>query len=77
MKAVEINEAKTHFSELVEASRAGQTIVITRNGEPVAQIVPGPAREGKPREAMDRMLSTRAKLEGTTTKSLIEEGRRH
>jgi antitoxin (DNA-binding transcriptional repressor) of toxin-antitoxin stability system len=76
MKAGEINEAKTHFSELV-AARAGQTIVITRNGEPVAQIVPGPAREGKPREAMDRILSTRAKLEGTDTKTLIEEGRRH
>ncbi|HEY1656619.1 MAG TPA: type II toxin-antitoxin system prevent-host-death family antitoxin [Candidatus Tumulicola sp.] len=76
MKTVGIFEAKTHFSALIEEARDGRTITITRNGEPVAQIVPVPARETEAREAMDRILSTRAKLKGHTIRELIDEGRR-
>jgi prevent-host-death family protein len=77
MKTVGIFEAKTHFSALVDEARSGHTIVITRNGEPVAQMVPMPSRDADVRGAMDRILSTHAKLKGISTKSLVEEGRRH
>jgi prevent-host-death family protein len=36
---VNIHEAKTHFSKLVERAEAGEEIVIARNGRPVAKLV--------------------------------------
>lgn len=77
MKTVGVFEAKTHFSALIEQAREGQTFTITRNGEPVAQIVPVPGRDDQAREAMERILSTRAKLKGPTIRELIDEGRRY
>jgi prevent-host-death family protein len=76
VKTVGVFEAKTHFSALVEAVRDGQTIVITRNGEPVAQMVPFVTQNQDALEAMDRILSTRGKLKGLTVRELIDEGRR-
>ena len=40
MKPVNIHEAKTHFSRLVERVEAGEEIVIARAGKPVARLVP-------------------------------------
>jgi prevent-host-death family protein len=40
MAQVGMHEAKTTLSKLVERARAGEEIVIARNGEPVAQLVP-------------------------------------
>ena len=37
---VNIHEAKTHFSRLVERARAGEEIVIAKAGTPVARLVP-------------------------------------
>jgi prevent-host-death family protein len=42
--AVNIHEAKTHFSRLVERVEAGEEIVIARAGRPVARLVPLLAR---------------------------------
>jgi prevent-host-death family protein len=35
-----IHEAKTHFSKLVERAEAGEEIVIARAGKPAARLVP-------------------------------------
>jgi antitoxin (DNA-binding transcriptional repressor) of toxin-antitoxin stability system len=35
-----MHEAKTKLSQLVERAEAGEEIVISRNGEPVARLVP-------------------------------------
>lgn len=40
MKQVNIYEAKTQLSRLVDEAEAGAEIVIARNGRPVARIVP-------------------------------------
>jgi prevent-host-death family protein len=45
---VNIHEAKTHLSRLVERVEAGEEIVIARAGRPVARLVPFRART-KPR----------------------------
>jgi prevent-host-death family protein len=37
---VNIHEAKTHLSRLIERVEAGQEIVIARAGRPVARLVP-------------------------------------
>jgi prevent-host-death family protein len=47
---VNMHEAKTHLSRLVERAEAGEEIVIGRAGKPVAKLVPyqpeRPARRG-------------------------------
>jgi len=47
MAQVNVHEAKTQLSRLLARVEAGEEIVIARNGEPVARLVPvstGPAR---------------------------------
>jgi len=39
-RTVNIHEAKTHLSRLLEEVRAGGTVVIAKNGQPVAELVP-------------------------------------
>ena len=40
MDRVNIHDAKTHLSKLVERVEAGEEIVIARGGRPVARLVP-------------------------------------
>jgi prevent-host-death family protein len=39
---VSVAEAKNHLSELLRSMEEGEQVVITRNGKPVAQLVPPP-----------------------------------
>lgn len=40
MRTVNIHAAKTHLSRLVEEAAAGEEIVITKYGKPVARLCP-------------------------------------
>jgi prevent-host-death family protein len=40
MKTVNIHEAKTHLSRLIEEVAAGGEVIIARNGKPVARLLP-------------------------------------
>lgn len=40
MKSVNIHEAKTHLSRLVERVQAGEEIIIAKAGRPAARLVP-------------------------------------
>lgn len=42
MKTATVANAKSHFSALLADVEAGQEIVITRRGRPVARLVPEP-----------------------------------
>jgi len=42
--AVNIHEAKTHFSKLIERVLEGEEITIAKAGRPVARLVPTTAR---------------------------------
>lgn len=50
MAAVNVHEAKTHLSRLLERVQAGEEIVIARSGKPIARLVPleprGPRQPG-------------------------------
>jgi prevent-host-death family protein len=46
MQAVNIHEAKTHLSRLVEQAANGEEIIIAKAGRPMARLVP--LAEGKP-----------------------------
>ena len=39
MDPVSVYDAKTHLSRLLDAVEAGEEVVITRNGHPVARLV--------------------------------------
>ena len=40
MNAINIHEAKTHLSRLVEQVERGESVVIARSGRPVARLAP-------------------------------------
>ena len=40
MHQVSVHEAKTHLSRLLRKATAGEEVVITRSGRPVARLVP-------------------------------------
>ena len=45
MKTVNIHEAKTHLSRLIEAATAGEDVVIAKTGKPLVRLVPIASRE--------------------------------
>jgi prevent-host-death family protein len=49
MKKVNIHEAKTHLSRYLEEVEHGETILLCRRNQPVAEIRPLPAQRNKPR----------------------------
>lgn len=85
MKSVGIFDAKTHLSELVAEAERGETIVITRKGEPVAELGPLKARvdaRERARRAYELITSVAnaVRERGSTAtqeeiKSWINEGR--
>jgi prevent-host-death family protein len=39
-RVVNVHEAKTHFSRLIDAAHAGETILLAKGGKPWARLVP-------------------------------------
>lgn len=58
MGAVNLADAKAHLSELVSKAEAGEEIIITRRGQPVARLVPVAA----PKKALRSLADFRATL---------------
>jgi prevent-host-death family protein len=44
---VNIADARNHLTRLIRAVEAGEQVVITRNGKPVAQLAPPPPERRK------------------------------
>jgi prevent-host-death family protein len=40
MESVNIHEAKTHLSHLLERVQAGESVIICKAGKPIARLVP-------------------------------------
>ncbi|WP_216915010.1 MULTISPECIES: type II toxin-antitoxin system prevent-host-death family antitoxin [unclassified Synechococcus] len=79
MKTVGAFEAKTHLSSLLEEVSAGEEILITRHGKPLARLVPVNAHGRERRiEAIERLRSfaTGRRLNGLSIHELRDEGRR-
>jgi prevent-host-death family protein len=39
MPIINVDEAKSQLSQLVEAAERGESVIIARNGKPVAQLI--------------------------------------
>ena len=49
MKSVNIHEAKTHLSRLVEAAARGEAFIIAKAGKPMVKVVPlAPTEPSRP-----------------------------
>jgi prevent-host-death family protein len=42
MREMTVREANQNFSQVIAAAERGETIVVTKNGKPVAKITPQP-----------------------------------
>jgi prevent-host-death family protein len=40
MRTVNVHEAKTQFSRLIDAAHAGETILVAKDGKPWARLMP-------------------------------------
>jgi prevent-host-death family protein len=79
MRAIGVYEAKTRLPKLLDDVEQGESVTITRHGRPVAMLVPLPAsRESRAREAAAKIRLLRAgnRLDGVTSRELVDEGRR-
>jgi len=79
MRSVGAYEAKTHLSQLIEEVSRGEQVAITRNGTPVALLVPVPSKQRLDvREVIRQLREFRhgITLGGLSTREMIEEGRR-
>jgi prevent-host-death family protein len=43
MREMTVREANQNFSQVIAAAERGETVIITKNGVPVAKIAPQPA----------------------------------
>ena len=58
MRQVTVAEAKTQLSSLLDAVEAGQAVVITRRGKPIAELVP----RSSVRDLLPQLAALRASL---------------
>jgi prevent-host-death family protein len=77
MKTVGAFEGKTHFSRLLAEVEAGESIIITKNGRPVARLEPivPDTQALTPEDAFAALLALDKPL-GIDLRTLIDEGRR-
>jgi prevent-host-death family protein len=60
-REVPVKEAKAKLTELLRAAEAGERIVLTRHGKPVADLVPHQAvKEEKPLSVLERVAAWHA-----------------
>jgi len=79
MTTVGTFEAKTHLSSLLDRVAAGEDVVITRHGKPIARLVRIDAFDrARADAAFDELKRLRANttLAGLSWKALRDEGRR-
>jgi prevent-host-death family protein len=83
MYAVGTYHAKTHLTDLLARVEAGEEVVITRHGRPVARLVPMRETGSAPVDdvveefrKLRQSVSSRGGMKGVSVRDLIHEGRR-
>lgn len=55
MRTINIHEAKTHLSRLVEQAADGESFIIAKAGKPMVKVVPLDTAESKPHRRLGFM----------------------
>jgi len=72
MSQVNIHQAKTHLSRLVERAAGGEEIVIAKSGKPVARLVPyAPKRAARRPGAMRGKIRVKKNFDEPLPKELL------
>ena len=70
MSSVNLAVAKAHLSELISRVEAGEEVVITRHGRPVARVIPAtPVKQPVP---LERLAALRKSLPPRKGSSAVE-----
>ena len=80
MRQVGTFEAKNKLSALLDLVQAGEEIEITRNGKPIARLVPAKGRDvekAKEAAAALRAIRAQARTGPESLKELVTAGRRY
>jgi len=74
MGKINVHDAKTHFSRILNRVQSGEEIIIAKAGKPVARIVPLTAKAGKrtPGSAKGRIVIVKGFFEPLPNKVLEE-----
>jgi prevent-host-death family protein len=79
MKTIAASEAETRFGALLQDVEKGETVIVTRDGQPVARVSPVGKEHPGVAEAIETLRRYRREhrqaLEGMSIRELIEEGR--
>ena len=72
-------DAKTHFSEIIQKANQGEEYLITKQGKPMARILPPDIEKDKVLKSIETILNLRKKykMSQKEIKELINEGRRY
>ena len=74
MRMVNVHEAKTTLSKILEEVERGETVIIARNGEPVAEL--RSVKKPNLAESVEKLRSEIGlRTAGISIRELIEEGR--
>ncbi len=80
METIQASEAKTQFLRILSDVEQGQSVVITKRGQPVARIIPEPdAQRERARRAFAGIRALRKLNSPVTVEELLsarDEGRR-
>jgi len=74
MRVVNVHEAKSTLSKLLEEVERGETVIIARNGEPVAELSAVVKRTMASGVAAFR-AQHRINIKGLSVREMIDEGR--
>lgn len=79
MRTIEAEEAQTRFAEVLNEVENGETVIVTRDGQPVARVSPARQAIDDAAAAMEEThrlrRDYRPMLDGITLRELIEHGR--
>jgi prevent-host-death family protein len=65
------SEARTRLANLIRAVERGDTVIITRHGKPVAQLVPTKDERARVAEAMESIRRLRRQLPKVSVDEII------
>jgi prevent-host-death family protein len=73
MREVQASDAKTHLPRLLDDVEAGETIVITRHGKPIARLVPDEERRiAEARAGMEEIRALRKRVGKAPLQELLD-----
>ena len=77
MTSVGAREANRSFSKILKEAENGKTITITRNGKPVARLMPAPVPAGVDSTSKEERKAAHKRLMALLDKGLPLGGRRY